>query len=519
MNSPSDPAALLRAWPRLALALGLFALGYAIINLELMKHAILYRYAANDLASAGKAFAGIALQAVALLALVLTLPRRWFAAAMALVFTSALINVGYGLVVGDVLDPAKIAWILSERAQAGAAAGEFFGQALLTLAATLAAVGLLCGARRAARGVPGIAVGGKPVFAALTVFAVSVVAVDWAGLGPIAAERNAPVYLARLLSAEPAPPRGPVQEPPAGPPRVEKIVWLIDESVVYRAYAKLVAPELAPFGAVDFGEARSLGNCSAPSNVALRAGVPVDSISAQTDLRRTPSIWGYARKAGFRNTMIDGQSKGPTQNMLLPPERALIDRVEAFEQGLDTDRAIARELNQVLRAPGRDFVYVVLKGVHFQYRDHYPSGLIPDNSPVIDQYETAVRYTRVGFFDTLLAGVPRERVAVFYTSDHGQNVREGVLPHCSLQPDPLEFSVPLVAILPGETAATYRAAAPGGRSHGQIFPATLRLLGYDTETAHGYDNDLDRPTRRKLWFGRTVVPITTGDPIELHIDK
>ena len=83
-------------------------------------------------------------------------------------------------------------------------------------------------------------------------------------------------------------------------------------------------------------------------------------------------------KAGYRTELIDGQTTGAPQNMLLAPERALIDEVASMAGGIDTDRTIAARLNAQLKAPGRTFTYVVLRGVHFQYKDHYPPGTLPD---------------------------------------------------------------------------------------------------------------------------------------------
>src|SRR5690606_2185431 len=127
-----------------------------------------------------------------------------------------------------------------------------------------------------------------------------------------------------------------------------------------------------------------------------------------------PSIWAYARKAGYRTLLIDGQTSGPPQNLVLPPERALIDELRPAAGALDTDLRIAEALNEQLRGPGRSFTYVVLRGVHFQYRDHYPAGLVPADSPPSLQYDTALTYSKGRFFDRLLTGVERSEVAIVY---------------------------------------------------------------------------------------------------------
>ncbi len=131
--------------------------------------------------------------------------------------------------------------------------------------------------------------------------------------------------------------------------QIDKIIWLIDEGISYDIFEKVIKPDLAFLPNTDFGNAKALGNCSTPANFALRSGVPVLTVDHDTDLRATPSIWSYAQKAGYQTILIDGQVSGPPQNMLLPPERILIDEYDSAAAGLDTDRKLAKRLNSVLQ--------------------------------------------------------------------------------------------------------------------------------------------------------------------------
>jgi hypothetical protein len=282
---------------------------------------------------------------------------------------------------------------------------------------------------------------------------------------------------------------------------------VIDESIAEAPFRRLIAPTLADVPHEDFGVAASLGHCSAPAQVALRSGVDVRHASTATDLRATAPIWAFAKAAGYRTALIDGQTSGPPQNLLLPPERALIDDYRAVAGGIDADLKIADALNSRMRSGERSFTYAVLRGVHFQYRDHYPAGAIAADSPVALQYDTALSWSKRTFFDRLLAGVDRDAVAIVYTSDHGQNLTPGTLPHCSREAVADEFRVPLLAFLPADQSARYAKAPRTGHSASQIFPATLIWMGYDpAAVAARYDRDLDQPTARFVWFGRTVIP-------------
>lgn len=513
MNSPVAASGK-SAWLA-AMALALFALGFALADRFQLTHGVLYRAAANDPASAARNLFWLAAQALALFAAIALVGRQIFIAVMVLAGASILVNLVYGQMLADVIDPGKLAWLAAEARQGGNAAAEFTLPFVLAGLQAAAAIALFVSARWALRRSGCIP---SHPFASLAGIALlllpSLVAVS-----PLAAERNVYSAAVALALAEPPPQRPPVALEPqlAGAPR--HIVWLVDESVAYAPFASLIAPRLNRFGPIDFGAAASLSHCSAPSNLALRSGVDVRRAGPQMDLRTTPSIWGYARKAGYRTILIDGQTAGAPQNLLLPPERALIDELRSAAGGIDTDREIARALNRQLRSESRTFTYAVLRGVHFRYRDHYPPGAIPADSPTRLHYETALAHSKDGFFEVLLDGVERENVAIVYTSDHGQNLTEGAMPHCSPEAAADEFLVPLLAFLPERLAAPYTKARRAGHAASQIFPATLIWMGYGAPAVQQrYDNDLAEPTARYVQFDRDVVPLSPGDAIGIRVD-
>jgi hypothetical protein len=500
-----------RRSPWLALAgAALFAGGFAMANRFQLVNGVLYRWAAHDLHSATLNFGFLSLQAAALFAATLLLGRKLFAAAMALAFLSILVNLGYGQTTHAPLDLGTLTWMSAETREAGSAAGQFAVPLLLAAAQAVAAIALFVGARvllRRAIRPPSPRLGTS--LGLLVLLAPNLAA--GLGLPANAAERNLYTLGVEMADADPPPPRAAVDLVPqtAGTPR--HILWLVDESVAYAEFERVIAPRLGAYRPIDFGMSASMANCSAPSNLALRSGVDVRDAGPNLDLRRTPSIWGYAKKAGYRTTMIDGQTNGAPQNFLLPPERALIDRVRGEASGMDTDVKIAGQLNQQLRGPERTFTYVVLRGVHFQYKDHFPAGMIPANSPEIVQYRTALGYSKGRFFDRLLAGVDRSQVAVIYQSDHGQNLTPGKLPHCSPEGVPAEFQIPLLAFVSQAQQARFAAAPHQGHSASQVFPTLLEWMGYDAVAVQRrYDVDLTGEPLRYVRFGRNAFPIDKG---------
>lgn len=515
MGAEGDRNAGRRGWLAAAGLLA-FALGYALANQYQLIHDIAYRLAAGDLASAASAFFVLAAQAAGLLAALVWLPRRWAMLLLGLAGVSILVNHGYSGLVSELMSAGTLAWMVAEARQAGNAAGAFGGALLLAGVQAMLAVALFAGARAAMLRSRLVPMGRRFAWAGAALLLLPGLLIRPLDRWPEGAERNLYGLTWELAAAAPPPPRGAVTLVPDTAAAPRHIVWLIDESVAAAPFGRLVAPMLAKVPHSDFGTAAALGHCSAPAQVALRSGVDVLKAGKDMDLRRTPSIWGYARRAGYRTTLIDGQTAGAPQNLLLAPEAALIDERRPMPGGIDTDRGIAKALNERMKAPGKSFTMVVLRGVHFQYRDHYPAGTIPADSPVALQYDTALAWSKRGFFDALLDGVDRQAVAIVYTSDHGQNLAPGALPHCSQAPVADEFRVPLVAFLPDPLAARYAAAPRAGHSTSQIFPATLGWMGYDRAAVQArYDRDLDGPTRRYVWFGRSVIPVGAGGEVSV----
>lgn len=509
---------------RLVAGFLLFSAAYALVNQLPLTQSILYRAAAFDYTNAGLAAVSFAIQAMLLFTAILLLSKRWIVVTLVLVALSACVNMVYGQIVGDTLDLQKTGWLMTEARQAGDAVEEFTAPLAIAIGKLMLAVAMFVSARQMLRGtnrkwIRDEILGKLSKIALMALLAAPSLLWPWLNLHPLGAERNIYSFAAAMFFADPPPERAEVTAIPDPDPAVRKIIWLVDESVSYEAFDQIIAPQLAGRAPLNFGEAASMGHCSTPSNVALRSGVSVRSVNSSTDLRRTASIWGYAAKAGYTTTMIDGQVYGPPQNLLLPPERALIDRYENTADGMKTDLKIARSLNASLKTGRKQFTYAILRGVHFQYRDHYPAGTLPKGSSTQAQYEAAISYSKAGFFDALLDGINRSEVAIFYTSDHGQNIKKGITPHCSGTPVEAEFSVPLIAFLPPKVQQDYKSSS-GGRSHSQIFPTTLSLMGYDTAyTSKRYDNILTAPTAQYVWFGRGVVPVKNDGEIDVQIGE
>ena len=314
-----------------------------------------------------------------------------------------------------------------------------------------------------------------------------------------------------LLAAFPMPTweRDPVRIALREPPYAAKIVLIVDESIradfIDFAHPGGVTPFLAQHASsfVNYGIATAGNICSQPSNAILRMGANPRTLRS-TDGRsmmQSPSVWKYAKVAGYRTVFLDGQATdGVLINYMNAAEKALVDDFIQVRMpaGFDNDMDIARRLGNMLRDPVPRFIYINKRGAHFPYDAAYPpSGAryVPtaggtataDRHRLLNSYRNAVRWSVDEFFHRLLSGLDLKDALIVYTSDHGQNLLEDGDPvtHCRQAATFREAAVPLLVVT-GDDRARARFAASALRnrdraSHFQIFPTILQAMGFDTE--------------------------------------
>jgi lipid A ethanolaminephosphotransferase len=314
-------------------------------------------------------------------------------------------------------------------------------------------------------------------------------------------------------------PRQAVRLPLAGPPPRRNVVLIVDESIAGK-YLDINSPAgvQTPLSRAwpgltihNFGIAASIATCSYSSNVTLRYG---GTRAGYQRINATmPSIWAYAHQAGLETVYIDAQrTDGALQNQMDGKERAQVDRFIQFSNVpvLQRDMAVAAELIRQLADPTPKFIMVNKMGAHFPVQDKYPASYIRyqpvaarghfvgvgdtgsregfDGTPEAwRRYRNAYRNTllwNVGtFFDRVLGKADLSHTTLIYTSDHGQDLHErgqpGLYTHCSADPAPQEGAVPLIVIAgANQPGADWNSVSGGERSHYQIFPTLLELMGY-----------------------------------------
>ena len=345
----------------------------------------------------------------------------------------------------------------------------------------------------------------------------------------------AALYAIEMVT-EPVPPRQPVRLAPKSSAARGDVVLIIDESIAARYLdinddAGVRSGLKSPPGNVavgNFGIAASITNCSYGSNLTLRYGGTRDGYQRQN--AALPSIFAYARRAGFATTYIDAQRTGGAyQNGMDDAERRGIDHFVQFDDTpvVDRDMAAADALIALLNNGRRDFILVNKMGAHFPVADKYPESAasfgpalprgetanvtemrLPENlfsgaeawRLYRNSYRNTVAWTVGAFFDRLFAGARLDGALIVYTADHGQNLHErgdpGTTTHCSPFPEAEEGAVPLVIIGDDDRWAAAAKANFDASSHYRIFPTLLGGMGYDREAVRRlYGDGLDSARR------------------------
>lgn len=308
---------------------------------------------------------------------------------------------------------------------------------------------------------------------------------------------------------------------PESKAKYKTIVWVVDESVggqylSVNGYNKKTTPYLESINNdstdyFNFGVVPSIANCSAASNLMLRVGLTTAFEEGSIkDLKKTlPTIFQYAKRAGFETTLIDAQvAKGQLQNHLSITDKDGIDNYVTFGRSFlpnTRDRQAMKQLKNILdkKDDKNRFVFVVKWGAHWPYpltyhkkvfqpaaEESYTEMSEENKELIFNAYYNSLRYSVDDFLRELTSGRKFEDQIVFYTSDHGQSLyqNDDPLTHCheGERLIPLdEFKVPLMVF---SDNIRNTLSKPQGRANmqEQLFPTTLSLMGYPQDVIKTY---------------------------------
>ncbi len=364
-------------------------------------------------------------------------------------------------------------------------------------------------------------------------------------------QQFSPTSMAAVISYKLAnqeiPIRNSVTNRPVKPAKSKHLLYLVDESInpdyLYSKQGKLLEGFANHQNKIaDFGISISGSNCSARSNAILRLGATRNNLI--TSVKTNPSIWQYAKKAGFRTVYIDSQASGNVvtkpndfQNYMGNAEAKFIDEFYKVKN-VSTPQLDYRLLEIIKKELANDiptFIYANKNGAHFPYSYNYPeseaiyqpvvtnkdsivrSGLTDlyqsDKSmqTIINTYKNSIRWTVDKFFQQFFDEVSLDNTVVIYTSDHGQYFHLEKTTHCTSGDGApaTEGLVPLM-LMTSNTGllSSFRDAAKinyNGTDHFSIFPTVLNLFGYSKKEQNLYGLNLLEP------INNDVAAFNTGD--------
>ncbi len=197
----------------------------------------------------------------------------------------------------------------------------------------------------------------------------------------------------------------------------------------------------------NFGITSAASNCSRASNLTVRFLISPDSV--KESYYHNPSIWSFAKLAGYQSIYIDAQSDyGQPTNSFDKEEQKEVDKyiLPSGKTSREKDMLALKSLLGFLNDSIPQFIFLLKEGIHFPYDEKYPASeevFKPSQKTAnmsseekrqakVNAYKNAIRYTLNPFFEELFRDSISQPFVLYYTADHGQNLLDDGLEvtHC-----------------------------------------------------------------------------------------
>jgi len=293
----------------------------------------------------------------------------------------------------------------------------------------------------------------------------------------------------------------------------KNIIFIVDESIggkylSINGYEKETTPYLKSIEKkfINLGLASSGANCSASSNLILMSGIQLNQLPDKENRSlKKPTIFQYAKKAGYKTHYISGQSIGlHLQNHMSQYDLKYIDdlsqRKEEYSNKSMPEEDIIFKTSKILKGNDKNFIFIVKHGSHFQWEGSYPKDeryflptledtdalSLEEKPKALNSYLNSIRYNVDLFFKYFLKNIDffeRDDTLIIYTSDHGQSILEKgrTSTHCDSTNPPLSQGiVPLLLFTSKEDKLLKNVDfKPNHYTHYEIFPTIQKIMGYE----------------------------------------
>jgi glucan phosphoethanolaminetransferase (alkaline phosphatase superfamily) len=331
---------------------------------------------------------------------------------------------------------------------------------------------------------------------------------------------------------------------------IKHIIFIADESIrgdklEINGFDKNITPYLFSIKnkIINYGIASSGAVCSNYSETILLSGIPLSKIPDKSSYsRKIPTIFDYAKNAGFKTNLIDILlNKKNNRHFLMERDFDNIDNTINLSEKyshlkmLYYDNKAIDELKILLTHSSKSFTYIVKYGCHFHYEDAYPSNrkiFKPTQSKAkwntdnkeefLNSYYNAINWSVDEFFRKLYQNFKGTDTLIIYTSDHGQNLMDDLSinqTHCAKGKAPKEMAIVPLFLLPMSDKIKevieneYKNKNYNHTSHFNIFGTILSLMGYDNRQInqmYGLTLFDDLSNQKRVYtsgdiFGRSIL--------------
>ncbi len=309
---------------------------------------------------------------------------------------------------------------------------------------------------------------------------------------------------------------------------IKHIVFIMDESI-RGDFANSV--DITPFlnhitTKYNYGWTTSANNTSMGSNLVVRYGLSKKNINGLNFLTK-PSIWSYAKKAGYSTTYIDCQNNKSLQNHMNSYELLSIDNFMQLNSNniANKDMEAIPIIKKILTSKTKQFVYINKSGAHIPYRNKYPENMTlfqttkknsSNREIAYNYYANAVYWATDVFFQSLLPTLNLANAAIIYTSDHGQNIMDDGTIITHTRREHANWQEVLVPLFVFTTNKKLTEQLTTGIKHNlnnvsslNIFPTLLFLFGYKLIDIHEkYGNTIfEKISAKNDFFPGSIMQI------------
>ncbi len=295
-------------------------------------------------------------------------------------------------------------------------------------------------------------------------------------------------------------------------PVAEKIIVVIDNSVSYEELLVTGAHTLP--GVIDYGSAFSAANCTATSNFVIRKAGWVRNGTGEVIVKGIESLFSLALKADYKTALVDND------NVLDDPfTKNYFDEFEIRDiqyQVAGEDELYKRDLASVETIPSllerkKIFVMINKVGTHFPYSNTLPPNAASGRK--IYNYKKSLVLNTKDYLEKLINTIDEDTV-VFYTSDHGQNLK-GAIPDCNTGKEirRAEYAVPFLVITKNagvkKLLLARRSVYANKMTHLEFSESIRNMMGYAVDDI----DSIFKPAKHlnKIYCGLYGPPYTIMD--------